>query len=202
MAETKAKSSVKIEREYTIPLREKVRSVPRYKKTPKAVKTIKEFLVRHMKIRDRDLKKIRIDSYLNEELWMRGIKKPVHKIKVKVVKDGDLVRVYSASLPEKINFKKLREEKLEIKAKADVEKQKTLMEKAKESMKGSKKEEASEEKSEEEKRDEAEKEKASKLAQEQIEKDMAKELKHTTKTKSQREKKAETKGYNLSSRGH
>jgi len=202
MAETKAKTSIKIEREYTIPLRDKVRSVPRYKKTPKAVKTVKEFLARHMKIRDRDLKKIRIDSYLNEELWMRGIKKPVHKIKVKAVKDGDIVRVYSASLPEKIKFKKLREEKLEVKAKADVEKQKTIMEKAKETMKGTKKEEVSEEKSEEEKRDEAEKEKASKLAQQEIDKEIAKEMKHTTKTKSQKQKSAERKGYNITSRGH
>ncbi|MEK6817555.1 MAG: 50S ribosomal protein L31e, partial [Nanoarchaeota archaeon] len=41
-----------IEREYTIPLREKVRSVPRYKKTNKAVRTIKEFLAKHMKVYD------------------------------------------------------------------------------------------------------------------------------------------------------
>ena len=201
MAETKPKASEKIEREYTISLREKLRPVPRYKKTPKAVKTIKEFLARHMKVRDRDLKKIKIDSYLNEELWMRGIRNPVHKVKVKVVKDGDVVRVYSASLPEKINFKKLREEKLEIKAKADVEKQKTLMEKAKDTMKG-KKEEPAQEKSEEEKKEEAEKEKASKIAQEQIEKEMAKSQKHIAKAKTGKQKVAEKKGQNMTSRGY
>ena len=70
----------KIEREYIIPLRERGRPVPRYKKTPKAVKTVKEFLVKHMKIRDRDLNKIKIDTYLNEALWFRGIRKPPYKI--------------------------------------------------------------------------------------------------------------------------
>jgi len=56
MAEEKTKTN-KIEREYVIPLREKVRVVPRYKKTNKAVKTVKEFLAKHMRIYDRDLKK-------------------------------------------------------------------------------------------------------------------------------------------------
>ena len=83
----------KIEREYVIPLREKCRPVPRYKKTPKAIKTIKEFLVRHMKIRDRDLKKIRLDGYLNEAVWAKGIKKPPIKVKVKAIKEGEIVRV-------------------------------------------------------------------------------------------------------------
>ena len=62
MAEKEIKKSVKVEREYVIPLREKCRSSPSYKKTPKAVKTVREFLVKHMKIRDRDLNKIKIDS--------------------------------------------------------------------------------------------------------------------------------------------
>ena len=52
MAKKKEESKTeKIEREYIIPLREKIRPSPRYKKTPKAIKSIKEFLVRHMKIR-------------------------------------------------------------------------------------------------------------------------------------------------------
>ncbi len=188
----------KTEREYTIPLREKVRPVPRYKKTPKAVKSIKEFLARHMKIRDRDLKKIKIDSYLNEQIWMRGIKNPVHKIRVKVIKEDDVVRVYSAELPANINFKKIKEEKIEREGKEAVEKKKTFAEKAKESLQG-KKEEAA--KTEEEKNDEKEKEETSKISQENLEKEQAKEMKHTTKIKNQNQKKAERKGYDITSRG-
>ena len=101
----------KVEREYVIPLREKVRVVPRYKKTNKAVKTVKEFLARHMKVRDRDLNKIKIDKYLNEVLWFRGIRKPPHKIKVKAVKEGDIIRAELADMPDALKFKKAREEK-------------------------------------------------------------------------------------------
>jgi large subunit ribosomal protein L31e len=140
------KKSEKIEREYVIPLREKCRPVPRYKKTPKAVKTIKEFLVRHMKIYDRDLNKIKIDRFLNEELWKRGIRKPLHKVKVKVVKEGEIVRVYAVDLSPKINFRKLREERIESKAKEALEKKKSLVDKAKESVKPTKSEEDSKEK--------------------------------------------------------
>lgn len=116
----------KIEREYIIPLREKCRVVPRYKKANKAIKTIKEFLVRHMKIRDRDLKKIKIDKYLNEAVWFRGIKKPPIKIKVKAIKQGDIVRAELAKMPDKLKFKKLREEKREQKAVEKLEKKKPI----------------------------------------------------------------------------
>ena len=51
-----------LEREYIIPLRAKCRVVPRYKKTNKAVKTVKEFLAKHMKVENRDLNKIKLDG--------------------------------------------------------------------------------------------------------------------------------------------
>jgi len=203
MAKKETAKTEIFEREYVIPLREKCRPSPRYKKTPKAVKTIKEFLVRHMKIRDRDLNKIKIDIYLNEQLWMRGIKKPLHKVKVKAVKEGDLVRVYSVDLPAKINFKKIRGEKMEIQAKAEAEKQKTIMEKAKEglkSKKGTEEPNTGEENLEE--KNVEEKEETSKLAQEQFDKEKAKEMKYVSKAKNVKEKKNAQVGYNQSSRGH
>jgi len=136
MAETKATN---IEREYTIPLREKCRVVPRYKKTPKAVKTVKEFLARHFRVENRDLKKVKLDIHLNEALWHRGIKNPIHKIKVKAsMKDG-IVTAHAVDLPNSIHFKKLRTEKKSQEAKAVVEAQKkanqSMMEKAKEAAK-------------------------------------------------------------------
>ncbi len=120
MADKKTEIKIdKLEREYTIPLREKCRSVPRYKKTNKAIRTVKEFLVRHMKIRDRDLNKIKLDKYLNEVIWSRGIRHPPAKIKVIAIKESeDIVRVTLAEMPDKIKFKKEKEEKREIKATA------------------------------------------------------------------------------------
>ena len=83
-----------LEREYVIPLREKCRVVPRYRKTEKAIKTVKEFLAKHMKVYDRDLNKIKLDKYVNEFLWARGIRNPPHKIKVKATRDKDASRLF------------------------------------------------------------------------------------------------------------
>ncbi len=168
----------KIEREYIIPLREKVRVVPRYKKTNKAVKTVKEFLVRHMKIRDRDLDKIKIDTYLNEALWFRGIRKPPHKIKVKAVKEGDIVHVGLSDMPDKLKFKKIREEKRLQQAKDLLEGKKSKMEKAKEVM--TKPAEDGEKQTTEEKVEEKEKKSAVVEAGAKIEKAAAQKTKHST----------------------
>ena len=177
----------KIEREYIIPLREKSRPVPRYKKTPKAVKTIKEFLVRHMKIRDRDLKKIKIDPFLNEVLWFRGIKRHPHKIKVKVTKKGEIVEVFAVDLPKQIEFKKKRLAKRETTAQELAEKKKSLMQKAKEQMQGQPKAEKTEEEVKEESKKEAEKKEQEKEKQKSVgevagkeAKSKAKETKHQT----------------------
>jgi len=176
------------EREYTIPLREKCRVVPRYKKTNKAIKTIKEFLARHMKIRDRDLKKIKIDRYLNETLWSRGIKNPPSKIKVKVTKETDkdgneIVSARSAEMPEKLKFKKSREEKTEVKGMEAAEKKKAAVKKE-----TSEETKAKEEKSDEEKVEEKAKAKAGEEATAQLEKAAAKQAKHQAKDKSKQPK--------------
>jgi len=171
----------KIEREYVIPLREKCRKVPRYKKTNKAIRTIKEFLVRHMKIRDRDLRKIKIDRYLNEFVWFRGIRNPPHKIKVKATKEigKDEVMVELSEIPEKLKFKKAKEERLESKAE-DIIKKKKITEKPEEIKK--------EEKTEEEIKEEKEKKAAVVEAGKEIEKAAAKQAKHAVKDKTKQPK--------------
>lgn len=174
MAKKQEPKVEKLEREYMIPLRERGRVVPRYKKTPKAIKTIKEFLVRHMKIRDRDLNKIKIDGYLNEAVWFRGIKNPPHKIKVRAIKEGDIVKVELSEMPEKLKFKKAKIERIEAKAKEIVEKKKSMMEKAKEVMQKPKEEKQTEE----EKQEEKEKAKAGAEASEKMKKVAAKTAKH------------------------
>jgi large subunit ribosomal protein L31e len=116
-----------LEREYVIPLRANWKKVPRYKRANKAIKTIKEFLVRHMKVYDRNLNKIKIDGYLNEFIWFRGIKKPPAKVRVIVKKEegeNELVQVRLKELPKKLNFKKIREDKLELLSKEKIEKKK------------------------------------------------------------------------------
>ncbi|MCA9485625.1 MAG: 50S ribosomal protein L31e [Nanoarchaeota archaeon] len=105
MAE-KTTTQSKTEREYIIPLRSEWRKVANYRRTGRAVKTIKSFIARHMKIPERDVSKVKLDQYLNQEVWFRGRKKPPAKIKVKAVKEGDIVRVSLAELPEVHAFHK------------------------------------------------------------------------------------------------
>lgn len=196
----------KFEREYVIPLRVEWRKVPRYKRAAKAIKAIKEFLAKHMRIYDRDLKKIKVDKYLNEFVWFRGIKKPPHKIKVKAIKDGENVRVELVDYSDKLKFKKLRAEKLEKSAKAAKEKKKGLMEKMKEGAQAKPKEEKKEDEGdkkegeedkkggEEGKKKEKEKAKAGEEAVKKLEKSQAKSMKHSTggkaKAKTQPQRKA------------
>src|SRR3989338_11220989 len=102
---------IELEREYNVPLRKGWLKVPKYKRANKAVKTLKEFLVRHMKVYDRDLRKIKLDILLNNEIRFRGMKKPPAYIKVKAKKfDNGIVKVELAELPDKIRFQKEREE--------------------------------------------------------------------------------------------
>jgi large subunit ribosomal protein L31e len=190
----------KIEREYIIPLRSQVQKTVRYKKTPKAVRTVKEFLVQHMQIRDRDTKKIKLDKKLNEMLWIRGIKNPPHKIKVRAVKEGDIVRVYAVDLPSNLHYKQLREEKLSSTAKEMAEKKKTLMQKAKEQLQGTgdTKEEVKEDKDKDgvkDKKEEREKTEAIKETAQKENKAKAKEAKKDTlDTKPIQKKKEHSKG--------
>jgi len=157
-------------REYVIPLRKEWAKVPRYKRTAKSVKAVKEFIARHMRIRDRDTKKVKLDVYLNNKLFFRGFKKPLTKIKVRAEKDGDNVKVELVEIPESVKFSKLRHEKRHKKA----EKKKEL-EKPKE-------EEKKEEKTEEEKKEEKEKAKSVEQAQIKAAEQTARIEKHTTKS--------------------
>jgi len=181
MTETKKTNN---EREYTIPLRDKCRPVPRYKKTPKAVKTVKEFLARHFRVENRDLKKVRLDMHLNEALWHRGIKNPIHKIKVKASMEDGIVRAYAVDLPNSIHFKKIRTEKKSTAAKAVVEAKKkatqSVLEKAKEAAKPKEAKVVEAKKAEEKEKVAAVKEVAQKEAKEE-----AKEVKKTTEVKNE-----------------
>jgi len=112
-----------LEREYIVPLRKGWLKVPKYKRTNKAVKTLKEFIARHMKVYDNDLRKIKVDIVLNNEIRFRGIKKPPARIKVKAKKfDDGIVRVELVDIPKHIVFARIRElKKAEVKKKVEKE---------------------------------------------------------------------------------
>ncbi|MDH3352878.1 MAG: 50S ribosomal protein L31e [Nanoarchaeota archaeon] len=127
----KTEEKVELEREYVVPLKKGVLNVPHYRRAKKAIRVLKEFIVQHMKVRDRDLRKVKIDIHLNNELWFRGIKKPANKIKVKAKKIGEIVYVELAEIPETRKFIMAREarKKAEFEA-AKIKKPKKSKEKA------------------------------------------------------------------------
>ena len=156
-----------LEREYIIPLRRKCLHTPRYKKVPKAIKIVKQFIAKHMTLRDDDLRKVKIDRYLNEQLWFRGIRNPPAKIKVKAKKENGEVYVELVEMYAGMKFKKQREEN----KKKEAEKKKETK----------KVEEVKEEKTQEETKIEVEKEKSGQVNQELKAKEEHKEMKHETK---------------------
>jgi large subunit ribosomal protein L31e len=168
-------------KEYIVPLRKKFLKTPKYKRAPKAIKALKKFVARNMKLRDRDLRKVKIDKYLNEEIWFRGIRKPPVKIKIKVkkIEDGN-IRVELAELSERAKWKEKKEEKIKEEMK---EKKEEKAKKAEEEEKEEKPEEEKEEKPEEEKKEEEEKEKATIEAGLKSAKKKAKEIRHEVKEK-------------------
>jgi len=109
-AETKKESKIELQREYVIPLRREFNKTPQYRRAARAVHEIKVFLAKHMHVENRDLNKVKIDMYLNEEMWFRGIKNPWHKIKVKAVKKDGVVYAELAEVPEVLKYKMAREQ--------------------------------------------------------------------------------------------
>lgn len=93
------------ERIYVIPLKKK--GYTSSKAAPTAMKRVKTYLTKHMKVEEND---IWIDESLNKAIWSRGKYKMPSKIRVKAVRFED--GVVEAYLPE-LEFTKSRREILQ-----------------------------------------------------------------------------------------
>lgn len=110
--EVKKEEAIELSREYVVPLRAGFKKAQKYRRAKKAVLVLKTFLAKHMKVADRDLRLVKLDNYLNQELWYRGIRNPIHKIKVKAVKKGGIVYAELAEIPEVVKFKMQKDQKV------------------------------------------------------------------------------------------
>ncbi len=147
------------ERAYTIPLRTVYNRAKRAVRAKRAMKHIREFIARHMKVSEENVK---IHVSVNHVVWQRGIQKPPRKVKVVAVKDGETVWIYTpeerAKLVEAVKKRARAKKKAEKKAEQKVEaekpveakKAKTTAKKRSTSKKGTKKEEQKQEKAEKE----------------------------------------------------
>jgi large subunit ribosomal protein L31e len=156
-----------LEREYTVPLREAWMKKASYKRTRKAIMELKAFIARHMKVPGHDIEKVKLDVYLNNEMWSRGSSKPPASVKVKAKKEGELVHVTLAHPPAFLAFAKSKHSRLHKKT---AKKEETKVEKK-------------EEKTDEEKKVESEKEQSVAIANEKLAEKAAKAEKHTTPVK-------------------
>ena len=89
------------EKFYTIPLGRAWIS-PRKKRAPRAMRILKSFVRKHMKLRteaegEEEAEKLVISNEVNERIWGRGIEKPPRKLKVRAVRDKEgIVTIYLA----------------------------------------------------------------------------------------------------------
>lgn len=167
------KEVIELEREYVIPLRKDILKVAAYRKAKKAIWSIRKFLAKHMRVEDRDTRKIKIDKYLNNEMWFRGIANPWHKIKVKAKKIDGIVYVELADVPEKVKFDMARD------AKNKLEGEKMKVKTPKQDKEHDHIEEGEKKKTEEQKTDAKEKEKSGVEAGAVRQEEAAKKTKHT-----------------------
>ncbi|MGQ9551057.1 MAG: 50S ribosomal protein L31e [Candidatus Bathycorpusculaceae bacterium] len=82
------------ERTYTIPLR-KAWIMPPNKRAPRAIRIIKGFITKHMKLEtqvaeeEETPKKLVITDEVNRKVWSKGIEKPPRKIRLRAAKDKE-----------------------------------------------------------------------------------------------------------------
>ncbi len=79
-------AKIVLERVYSIRLKHKMKKYPRWLRAKKAMKYLRKFLSRHMKV---EAENIKFDPKLNEKIWERGAQKPPSKIKIRAVKFDD-----------------------------------------------------------------------------------------------------------------
>jgi len=90
------KEEIVEERIYTIPL-SKAWISPRKKRAPRAVRIVRSFVQRHMKIEtkakteeeEEEAGRLVISDEVNKKLWRRGVEKPPRNIRVRAVKDKE-----------------------------------------------------------------------------------------------------------------
>jgi len=144
MAKKKEKEAkIVLERTYNVPLRREWIKVPRYKKAAKAIRGLREFLIKHMKpgLDEKGKIQVKLGKYLNEEVWKRGIKNPPHHIKVEAKKDekglvtAELFGAPKEEKKEELKKKEKKSEKKESEEKKEVKTEEKKPEVKKETVK-------------------------------------------------------------------
>ena len=75
-----------MEKNFIVPLRREFQKAPIYARTKRAIKAVREYLIKHMKNED-----VRLGKHINMYMWQNGNRNPPHKIEVvaDVIKEKD-----------------------------------------------------------------------------------------------------------------
>ncbi|MCW4018270.1 MAG: 50S ribosomal protein L31e [Candidatus Bathyarchaeota archaeon] len=82
------------EKTYTVPLAKALIMPPR-KRSPRAMRMLKAYIIKHMKIpsrgeeEDEEPPALIITNEVNEYIWGKGVEKPPRKIRVRATKDSE-----------------------------------------------------------------------------------------------------------------
>lgn len=102
-----------MERIYTVNLRREVLKVARWRRAERAVRALRAFVKRHMKVEE---DKVKLSERLNNYLWHRGAKNPPTRVRIiaKKLEDGRVeVDIYELTPKAKVEGKEKGEEKKE-----------------------------------------------------------------------------------------
>ena len=72
--------------ELIVPLR-KAWNITRYKRSPRAIKIIRNEVIRHLKVKEDE--EIWIDQAVNEAIWKNGIENPPRKIRLEITRHDE-----------------------------------------------------------------------------------------------------------------
>lgn len=122
------------ERVFTIPLRREISKAPKWKRTNKSIKVVRNYLFRHMKTVD-----VKLGKELNEFLWSRGSKNPPKDVNVHALVHEGIARANLTGHDIAIPEKKEKKEKEEKKPEAVVEEDEKKIQRAEPKRKKSKK---------------------------------------------------------------
>ena len=72
--------------ELVVPLR-KAWNMTRFKRSPRAIKIIRNEVIRHLKVKEDE--EIWIDQAVNEAIWKNGIENPPRKIRLQITRHDE-----------------------------------------------------------------------------------------------------------------
>lgn len=107
-------------RTYTIPLRKDSLKSPKWRRSERAISTLRKYISKHTKAES-----VKINHWISEQIWARGNKHPPARVKVNVSVKDKIAIVESSELSPRA--KRIEDAKMKAKAEAEKKNKKTII---------------------------------------------------------------------------